>query len=46
VSSGLLVVGFLVEYVAWTVGLGAAVMTRLGTRGAAAVPPVPPGTPA
>jgi hypothetical protein len=35
VSSALLVVGFLVEYVAWTVGLGAAVMTRFGTRPAA-----------
>jgi len=34
-SSALLVLGFLVEYVAWTVGLGAAVMTRLGTRGSA-----------
>jgi hypothetical protein len=43
VSAALLVVGFLVEYVAWTVGLGGAVMTRLGTRpagggGPAAVP--------
>jgi hypothetical protein len=35
VSATLLVFGFLVEYVAWTVGLGAAVMTRLGTRPAA-----------
>ena len=35
--------GFLVEYVAWTVGLGAALLTRFGTRGrpsyAASVPP-------
>jgi hypothetical protein len=45
VSSALLIVGFLVEYVAWTVGLGAAVMTRLGTRGAVVAPPVP-ATPA
>ncbi len=27
------IVGFLVEYVAWTVGLGAALLTRFGTRG-------------
>ncbi len=32
IASALLIVGFLVEYVAWTVGLGAAVMTRFGTR--------------
>lgn len=32
VSWALLLTGFLVEYVAWTVGLGAAVMTRFGTR--------------
>lgn len=32
VSLALLLVGFVVEYVAWTVGLGAAVMTRFGTR--------------
>lgn len=31
-------VGFLVEYIAWTVGLGAALLTRFGTRG-----PVAPG---
>jgi hypothetical protein len=31
-AAALLIVGFLVEYVAWTVGLGAAVMTRFGTR--------------
>jgi hypothetical protein len=48
VSAALLVVGFLVEYVAWTVGLGAAVMTRFGTRPAAggggpAVAVAPPG---
>jgi hypothetical protein len=47
VSSALLIVGFLVEYVAWTVGLGAAVMTRFGTRAAVVAPPVPPtSTPA
>jgi hypothetical protein len=32
VASALLIVGFLAEYIAWTVGLGAAVMTRFGTR--------------
>lgn len=43
VSSALLVAGFAAEYVAWTVGLGAAVMTRLGSRpGAAGAPPAPP----
>jgi hypothetical protein len=35
VSAALLLTGFLVEYVAWTVGLGAAIMTRFGTRPAA-----------
>jgi hypothetical protein len=40
----LLVVGTLVEYVAWTVGLGAAVMTGLG-RWAVVPPPVPPAPP-
>lgn len=35
--------GFLVEYVAWTVGLGAALLTRFGTRGRPVVyPPTPP----
>jgi hypothetical protein len=37
----LLVVGTAVEYVAWTVGLGAAMMTGLG-RWAIVPPPVPP----
>jgi hypothetical protein len=41
------VAGFFVEYVAWTVGLGAALLTRFGSRGlpygppAAYPPPVP-----
>jgi hypothetical protein len=40
--------GFFVEYIAWTVGLGAALLTRFGTRGAPygpAVypPPIPTG---
>lgn len=43
VTVALLVVGTLVEYVAWTVGLGAAVMTGLG-RWAVVPPPVPPPT--
>ncbi len=43
-SSALLLAGFLVEYVAWTVGLGAAVITRLGSRPGTggAIPPMPP----
>jgi hypothetical protein len=34
--------GFLVEYVAWSVGLGAALLSRFGTRGAPYDPPVAP----
>ncbi len=41
VTVTLLVVGTIVEYVVWTVGLGAAVMTGLG-RWAVVPPPVPP----
>lgn len=41
VTVALLVLGTIVEYVAWTVGLGAAVMTGLG-RWAVVPPPVPP----
>jgi hypothetical protein len=37
----LLVVGTVVEYLAWTVGLGAALMTGLG-RWAVVPPPMPP----
>ena len=35
--------GFMIEYAAWTVGLGGALLTRFGTRGPlqAAVPPMP-----
>lgn len=40
----LLVVGAIVEYLAWTVGLGAAVTTGLG-RWAVVPPPVPPPPP-
>jgi hypothetical protein len=45
VSATLLTVGFFVEYVAWTVGLGAALMTRFGNRPATVPPPVPPPLP-
>ncbi len=47
--------GFVIEYAAWTVGLGGALLTRFGRRGplTTAVPPMPdlssdpfPGTPA
>ena len=41
VTVTLLVVGTVVEYLAWTVGLGAAVMTGLG-RWAVVPPPMPP----
>ncbi|RPJ70557.1 MAG: polymer-forming cytoskeletal protein [Acidobacteria bacterium] len=42
-----LAVGFLVEYAAWTVGLGGALLTRLGSRerGWADRPPIPPVPP-
>lgn len=43
ITVALLVVGTIVEYLAWTVGLGAAVMTGLG-RWAVVPPPVPPPT--
>ncbi len=45
-ASTLLIVGFLVEYVAWTVGLGAAVLTRFGTRPVGGSGPVAPTAPA
>ncbi len=41
VAVGLLVLGTAIEYVAWTIGLGAAIMTGLG-RWAVVPPPVPP----
>lgn len=43
----LVVVGFLIEYAAWTVGLGGALLTRFGRRGALpiVVPPAPPAAP-
>jgi hypothetical protein len=40
VAFGLLAVGTMVEYVAWTIGLGAAAMTGLG-RWSTAPPPLP-----
>lgn len=49
-AGAVLLVGFLVEYAAWTVGLGGAILTRFGRTGelypqAVSVPPVPPDTP-
>lgn len=44
VAVALLVVGSVVEYVAWTIGLGAALLTGLG-RWAVVPPPVPPPFP-
>jgi hypothetical protein len=41
---GLLVIGTVIEYAVWTVGLGAAIMTGLG-QWATQPPPVPPATP-
>jgi hypothetical protein len=46
----LTVVGFFLEYVAWTVGIGAMLLTRFGTRGPGlsqvpAPPVVPPPLP-
>jgi hypothetical protein len=40
----LVFVGFAIEYAAWTVGLGGALLTRFGRRGdlPSAAPPVPP----
>jgi hypothetical protein len=39
------VVGFLAEYIAWTVGLGAALLTRFGTRGPRPMTPTTNGYP-
>jgi hypothetical protein len=42
VIGGVLAIGFLVEYVTWTVGLGAVLLSRLGRRDApASVPSIP-----
>jgi len=39
---GILVAGFLIEYVAWTVGLGGVLLSRFGRRdGASSVAPIP-----
>jgi hypothetical protein len=42
ISWALLLAGGVIEYVAWTTGLGAALMTRFQRRPAAALPPPPP----
>jgi hypothetical protein len=39
------VVGFFAEYIAWTVGLGAALLTRFGTRGPRPITPTTNGYP-
>jgi hypothetical protein len=41
----LLLIGFLVEYAAWTVGLGGALLTRFGRAGRLYPDPVPPVPP-
>jgi hypothetical protein len=38
VLSSVLIAGFMVEYIAWTVGLGAVLLTRFGRRGPTAAP--------
>jgi len=43
VSAALGAAGFFVEYLVWTVGLGAALLTRFGNRRAAAAAPGPVG---
>jgi hypothetical protein len=46
------IIALFLEYIAWTVGLGALLMTRFGTRGPSSPPldvvppPVPPPLPA
>ena len=35
-------IGFLIEYFVWTIGLGAALLTRFGTRGTLLPPATPP----
>jgi hypothetical protein len=44
IGAALVFAGFVIEYAAWTVGLGGALITRFGRRGEmpAVVPPVPP----
>jgi hypothetical protein len=43
VGAAIVFTGFAIEYAAWTVGLGGAVLTRFGRRGAlpSAIPPIP-----
>ena len=44
-AMGLLIAGAIFEFIIWTIGLGATLMTGFG-RWSTAPPPVPPGTPA
>jgi hypothetical protein len=44
VTGGLVVVGILLEYLAWTIGFGAVALHRFA-RPAVAAPPLPPATP-
>ena len=46
IAAMFLVAGFLVEYVAWTMGLGGALLTRFGRNGRGWTPVTPPPIPA
>ncbi len=45
ITSVMAIMAFAVEYIAWTVGLGAALLTRFGTRGVSPVEMGPPPLP-
>jgi hypothetical protein len=53
VGAPLAAVGYLIEYIAWTIGIGAVVLTLLSSRRRTVTPPAPaappppshPGTP-
>jgi hypothetical protein len=47
IAIALVVIGVLIEFAVWTLGLGGALLTRFGTRGAVATPapPAPPSEP-
>jgi hypothetical protein len=45
IGGALILVGFLVEYAAWTVGLGGTILTRFGRTGRLYPPPLPPDEP-